>query len=37
MLNKFNMFRLENEKTSEQGCLMFLQQNYESIAQRLRN
>lgn len=32
MQSKLALFRLENEKTSEQGCMMFLQQNYESIA-----
>lgn len=29
---KLQTFRIENEKTSEQFCLMFLQQNYEAIA-----
>lgn len=31
------MLALENEKTAEQQCLHFLQQNYEAIAQKLRN
>lgn len=31
------MLAMENEKTSEQQCVHFLQQNYESIAQKLRN
>ena len=31
------MLSMENEKTSEQQCIHFLQQNYESIAQKLRN
>ena len=37
MLGKQRHFSVENEKTSEQSCLLFLQQNYEPIAQRLRN
>lgn len=31
------MLRIENEKTSEQICVMFLQQNYEPIEKNLRN
>ena len=37
MQTKLEYFRLENEKTSEQQCMMFLEQEYEPIAQRLRN
>lgn len=33
MASKLDMFRIENEKTSEHICMMFLQQNYEGIAQ----
>lgn len=32
MNQKFQMLSMENEKTSEQQCVHFLQQNYESIA-----
>lgn len=37
MNQKFKFLTEENEKTSEQSCIMFLQQNYEPIAQKLRN
>ena len=37
MTNKFQHFQQENEQVSEQACMIFLQQNYEPIAQRLRN
>ena len=37
MLQKYSMFEIENEKTSEDECIRFLQLNYESIAQKLRN
>lgn len=32
MMQKYEMLAMENEKTSEQQCVHFLQQNYESIA-----
>ena len=32
MMQKFQMLAMENEKTSEQQCIHFLTQNYESIA-----
>lgn len=31
------MLRIENEKTSEHICSMFLQQNYDPIEKNLRN
>lgn len=37
MVQKMEFLSEENEKTSEQSCLIFLQQNYEPIAQKLRN
>lgn len=37
MLQKYSMFEIENEKTSEDECIRFLQLNYESIAHKLRN
>ena len=37
MQEKLQMLRIENEKTSEQICVMFLQQNYEPIEKNLRN
>jgi len=37
MVQKMKFLTEENEKTSEQSCLIFLQQNYEPIAQKLRN
>ena len=37
MNQKFDLFSLENEKTSDQQCTNFLQRNYNTIAQRLSN
>ena len=37
MTNKYELFSLENEKTSDQNCNNFLQMNYNSIGQRLHN
>ena len=37
MNNKYEVFSLENEKTSDQECQTFLQRNYNSIAQKLNN
>ena len=37
MGDKYELFRLENEKTSDQECQNFLQLNYNTIAQKLNN
>ena len=37
MRQKLDHFSLENEKSSESQCMMFLQANYEPIAQKLSN
>ena len=37
MTQKFDLYSLENEKTSDQECQNFLQRNYNTIAQKLNN